>query len=395
MKFFYCKSCLMPSSRPRITFDENGICNGCNYSKWAKTFDWSKRWKQLERLCDKHRGNGTAWDMVIPFSGGKDSYHIAYNFKQLGMKPLLVKLAPMIPSNIGRRNEMNIRKHGFDLIIIYPDDNYRKINLKGLIEQGRPWLAFETGISTAIIKMAMGLGIKWICWGEEGEGIYAGRTDYEKHFNIEHGFTREWIEKTYFSGNDMNKFSEGATLWQMPTQEEIIEAELFFTHWSYFSDYDPQKHFKTAKKLGFAWHHDFYYKEDIDFSRDGVTLLGTFTNYTSLDDPFMRTFNTYLMGLKFGFSRGTHEATTEIRYGRMTRDEGIEMAKRYDDYNCEDFIDKIADYYEVSVKKLEYIINSHANHSLLDLNERWQLKPEINFDLTIDNPLEIDYDGSW
>ena len=28
-KIVLCKKCLMPSSRPRITFDPSGICNGC------------------------------------------------------------------------------------------------------------------------------------------------------------------------------------------------------------------------------------------------------------------------------------------------------------------------------------------------------------------------------
>ena len=26
-----CKLCLMPSSRPRVTFNENQICNACEY----------------------------------------------------------------------------------------------------------------------------------------------------------------------------------------------------------------------------------------------------------------------------------------------------------------------------------------------------------------------------
>jgi N-acetyl sugar amidotransferase len=378
----------MPSTRPRIEFDENGICNGCNYSEWAKTFNWSERWKQLEQLCNKYRGNGIDYDIIIPFSGGKDSYHIAWNFKQLGMKPLLIKLAPMIPTNIGKKNEMNIRKYGFDLIIIYPDDNYRKLNKIGLIEQGRGWFAFETGITTAIVKMAIGLNIKWLCFGEEGESIYGGKKDYLKNFTLEKGFTRDWIINTYFSGHDTNKYKINTPLWQFPSQEKLDRAGIFFTHWSYFSDYDPQKHLQTAKKMGFVFNPKS--------PEDGVTNYGTFTNYTSLDDPFMRTFNTHLMHQKFGFGRGTHEATTEIRYGRMTREEGIKMAEKYDSYDCRHFFDKLAKYYGVSELRLKEIINSHANKSLLEYkNGKWQLKPEIHHGITIENAIEIDYDGSW
>ena len=26
---FYCKKCVMPNTRPDITFDENGVCSAC------------------------------------------------------------------------------------------------------------------------------------------------------------------------------------------------------------------------------------------------------------------------------------------------------------------------------------------------------------------------------
>jgi hypothetical protein len=34
--------------------------------------------------------------------------------------------------------------------------------------------------------------------------------------------------------------------------------------------------------------------------------------------------------LKFGYGRATDDASTEIRHGRMTREEGIEMVRLYD-----------------------------------------------------------------
>ena len=35
-KIKICKLCLMPSSRPRISFDIKGVCNACNYQKKKK-----------------------------------------------------------------------------------------------------------------------------------------------------------------------------------------------------------------------------------------------------------------------------------------------------------------------------------------------------------------------
>ena len=42
---FWCKNCLNMSTRPRIKFDKNGICNACQWSNLKKTFNWKKREK--------------------------------------------------------------------------------------------------------------------------------------------------------------------------------------------------------------------------------------------------------------------------------------------------------------------------------------------------------------
>jgi len=388
MNFFYCKKCLMPSTRPRSEFNDEGICNGCLHAEKKKTFDWDTRWKDLQELCGKYRGDGKQPDMIIPWSGGKDSYHIAYMAKyELGMNPLLVKVAPLIPTEIGKRNEDNIRDAGFRLIKIYPERVYVDLCLKGLIEQGRPQMGFVTGITTMLIQEAMQRNIKLIMYGEEGETEYGGRTDYSAH-----GFNRQWIVDVYFSGHDTNEYD--LDLWHLPSQEELDKAGVCFAHWSNFAPWDNELHLHHAKKIGFEYGPE---------PGDGVTGIGTFTNYTSLDDPYLRTFHTYLMFLKFGFGRGSHEATGEIRSGRINRAQGIMRAVNYDDYDCSDFWDKLCNLYRVSDIELQNIVESHANRAIVrkvgyweKLDRRWQLRPEIfGYNRFIENAVEIDYDGSY
>ena len=55
----------------------------------------------------------------------------------------------------------------------------------------------------------------------------------------------------------------------------------------------------------------------------------TFNLHSSIDDLFEGTHN-YLKYLKFGYSRCTDHASMEIRNQRMTREEGIEMIKKYE-----------------------------------------------------------------
>ena len=47
----FCNKCVMSNQRPRITFDENGICSACNYAEYKKNkVDWDARKKQFENL---------------------------------------------------------------------------------------------------------------------------------------------------------------------------------------------------------------------------------------------------------------------------------------------------------------------------------------------------------
>jgi len=32
-KIKFCKKCTMSNQRPRITFDENGVCSACNFAE--------------------------------------------------------------------------------------------------------------------------------------------------------------------------------------------------------------------------------------------------------------------------------------------------------------------------------------------------------------------------
>ena len=96
----YCTKCVMPDTRPGITFDENGVCSACQSYENRKKVDYNKRFEELKQLCDKYRGcNGpNGYDCMIAVSGGKDSHFQTYLFKEvLGMNPLLVSVEDNFP----------------------------------------------------------------------------------------------------------------------------------------------------------------------------------------------------------------------------------------------------------------------------------------------------------
>ena len=77
----YCKKCTISNQRPRITFDENGVCSACNYRKYKNATDWDARERELKELCDRFRSDDGSWDVIVPCSGGKDGGFVAHQLK--------------------------------------------------------------------------------------------------------------------------------------------------------------------------------------------------------------------------------------------------------------------------------------------------------------------------
>ena len=53
-KVIFCKRCVISNQRPRIEFDEEGVCNACRYFDYKKILIGKKE-KKLIKLLDLHR----------------------------------------------------------------------------------------------------------------------------------------------------------------------------------------------------------------------------------------------------------------------------------------------------------------------------------------------------
>ena len=51
--------------RPRIVFDENGICNACNNMTTKQTTNWESR-KEFIDLIEPYKSKDGSWDCVVP-----------------------------------------------------------------------------------------------------------------------------------------------------------------------------------------------------------------------------------------------------------------------------------------------------------------------------------------
>lgn len=377
-RVFWCKNCLNMSTRPRIEFDDREWCNACLWMEEKKNLDWKKREKELIELLDRYRSKSGSFDCIVPVSGGKDGSYVAYNLKhKYGMNPLTVTIRPPLSLEIGDKNLYNFISSGYNHIHISPDNKImQKMNREGFIEKGFPYYGWLITIKTAVIQTAYNFNIPLIFYGEDGEVEYGGSTESKNRAT----YDIEYIKRVYFEGGYQKVFDKvlkndnisesDLSFWRFPSEEEIKNKDLLFTHWSYYEPWDSYRNYIVAKdKCGLI---------EKDEGTDG-----TFTNFAQ-NDQALYSLHAYMMYLKFGFGRATQDAGIEIRRGAMDRNQAINLVRIYDGQYPLEFLEKYLNYYEMSKEEFDSVIDKWVNKDLFEkIDGLWTPKFNVGEDFFI------------
>ena len=349
----------MPSTRPRITYNEEGICNACEWANEKVTLDWEKRKNELREYCFKVSKKGEDYDVLIPVSGGKDSCYVSWNMKhEFGMNPLLVHIEPPMPRADGNRNLENLINSGFDCIKLAPNPKISKeIAFGELVDFGDPLMSWMIAVRAMVFQTAIRYGIKMIMWGEDGEVEYGGLQTSKT--TGEH--TLEYEKKILLSGNSVEKYRKmysDAELrsWILPTNEEFKKQNIFNLHYNYFDAWNPYTNFEVAK-------------EKCGFEESEERNAGTYTNFAQTDS-YMFDLHCFLMYLKFGFGRCTADSCIDIRRDALSRQQAIKLVSRFDDLSNDLDLELYADYFEKDVELVRRAIYKHTNTKLFELKEK-------------------------
>lgn len=368
MKLRYCTNCLMPSTRPRVSFDARGWCNACAWAEEKRrVIDWKARQAQLAGFCEKYRARGGNFDCIVPVSGGKDSSYVAYTMKHvLGMHPLCVNIIPPLEYDVGRKNVENFVAAGYDCIRIAPDPKVTKrISRRSLIDYGQPLMSWIINVQVAVFKTAINFGVPLVMFGEEGETEYGGSAKL-KHSPV---YDIEDSIRLYLSGVDPKQFRDEFSdkqlyWWLYPTNDEFRRADLAIAHWSYFEDWDPYQHYLIAK-------------EKCGMQEKEQASIGTYNNFAQTDTS-LYDLHTYLMYLKFGFGRCTQDVGIDIRRGALSRAQALPMVRNFDGHYPEAHIDDYLGFFDMTREELEQVFDKWANKDLFrKVDGRWQPTFEV------------------
>ena len=379
MKF--CKKCLYPSTKPQLQFDERGICSACNNQKLKDEVNWVKKKEDLLLILEKYRSkDGSKYDCIIPVSGGKDSTFQTYTIKEtFGLNPLAVNFHPHDQTEIGRKNLENLKQLGVDCIEFSANPLvYSKLAKFGLVELGDFQWPEHIGIFTIPVQVAVRYKIPLIIWGENPQLEYGQPTNIDTDTILD----REWNEKNggYFldkiKPKDMTKYgfkTKELIPYIYPSDDDIRQIGVTGIFLGSYIKWDLFKQLDFVKELG--------------FSENDEVKEGTYDKWENLD-VYFTVFHDYFKFLKYGFGRTTDHASIEIRYERITREQGIELVKKYEGKIPRKYLDKFLKSADINEQEFHDICDKFTNKEIFLTNEDGSIKKDDEKNPILKNPLE-------
>ena len=203
------------------------------------------------------------------------------------------------------------------------------------------------------IQMAVNLRIPLVFYAEHGESEYGGRVLREESKKIrdvteviEHQIgddPRNWVDETVCAA-DLNPYV-------YPPARALGEVGVRAMYFGYFFRWSMLENYRfISAKIPFATH-------------PAGRTPGTFTEFDSVDDKADNLYY-YLQYIKFGFGRAVRDACRMIQNDQMTREEALEVVRKFDGEFPDEYLEDMLDYLEVSREEFDGIVDRHRNPEL-------------------------------
>lgn len=358
----WCQSCILPDTRPNLVIEEDGVCNACKSHKVKKDINWSERSESLAQVIKNAKKISKGYDCLIPVSGGKDSTWQTIKCLEYGLKPLAVTWKSPARTEIGQQNLDNLIALGVDHI------DYQ-INPK--VEARFMWESFKRFGSTALpmhmaifnipLSLAVRFNIPLVIWGENSAFEYGAKDEVDTGFRLNrkwletygvtHGTTaRDWVSDS-LSEKDLAAYFG-------PDDEVMAKSDIHAIFLGYYLEWDPQETQKIAKEHGF--------KSNVGGARTG------YYDFADIDDDFIAIHH-WVKWYKFGFTRLFDNLSLEIRNGRISRDEAIEVVRKTGEQKPVDDIRKFCDYAQITEEDFYSAAEKYRNMDI------WHKKPDGSY----------------
>lgn len=348
IKMKYCTKCTYPMMSVNLHIDEDGVCSACRVAEKFEELKpefWEQKKNRFEKIVkDIISTNTSEYDCLIPVSGGKDSYYQTHKMaKEYGLKPLLVTYHGnnYLPEGDYNRDMMR-QVFDADHLVFGPSvEVLKKLNRLGFKKMGDMNWHGHCGIQTIPITIAVKFKIPLIIWGETAwdvSGMYDPDDFVEFSARTRHEHALRGYEWYDMINDPQDPLTEKDFFWaKYPTDDEILNAGVRGLYIGNFFKWDPNKHTQLVIE-NYGWK-----PREQPFER-------TYRQMSNLDDRYESGIHDLLKFIKFGYGRASDHSSKDIRTGYMTREQGIEMVKKYDHVVSSD-LDYWLNYVEMTVEE--------------------------------------------
>lgn len=318
-----CSRCVLPETHETIIFDEAGVCNICRQQEFKqKAIDWGVKKRELDQLIASYRGKAD-YDCIVPFSGGKDStWTLHYLVKEYGLKPLVVRFDHgFLRPNVIENTLRTARALGVDVHHFTP--NWRvvqKLMLQSFLEKGDFCWHCHTGIFAYPMWAAIRHEVPLIFWGEpsaEYTAFYSydqpeevDEKRFNRHTNLGISADDMYIRLGGgFDERDMQHF-------HYPPLKELRRINYRSVCLGSYIFWDVKRQYEIIRK-------------ELDWQGDEVENVPPGYEYEKIE-CYLQGVRDYIKYIKRGYTRPCHLATIDIRNGRMSRDQAMELVQTYE-----------------------------------------------------------------
>lgn len=350
----FCQRCLYSTAHPLgLTLDEEGICSGCRVHEEKDILDWPARWENIKTLVEPYRNkNGSNYDCIVPVTGAQDSYYLIYLVKEkLGLNPLLVTYNKYFNTPLGIHNLANLRIR-FNCDILYQNVNpvsVKKIVRTTLRKLGSIYWPILAGQTVFPVQTAVRYNIPLIIWGAHQGLEQVGMFSHEHEVEM----TRRYRKDHDLMGNEADDLLsifdtlKEEDIWQYryPADSDLNAVGVRGIYLGNYVRWDPKAQHEQMMR-------EYDYKT-AEFNR-------TFDCYDYSDCFNYMDLHDLLKLYKHGYSKVTDQATREIRFGRLTRDEGLALVRKHEQAPRK-YGAKFCEWLGVTARSLQFMIDRHRN----------------------------------
>ncbi len=346
----WCRNCVLPDTRPNLVIGDDGVCNACKTHLTKPDVDWNAREAMFRQVIESAKASSGGYDCLIPVSGGKDSTWQVVKCLEYGLTPLAVTWKTPARTPIGQRNLDNLIALGVDHIDyrINPKVESRFM-LRALERFGSTAIPMHMALFNIPLTLAARYEIPLVVWGEnsafeygtEDESLTGFKLDgaWLRKYGVTHGtMASDWLAYG-FSNKELTPYFG-------PDADRLGASHVRAVFLGYYFQWDPETSLKVAREHGF------------DFET-GAARTGYY-DYADIDDDFI-SIHHWLKWYKFGFTRLFDNLSIEIRNGRMSRSQALEVIRSRGDQTPRADIEKFCGFAGITPERFLEICEPFRN----------------------------------